>query len=289
MSRTIEQRTNFDGFPKAGELIEMTGLEDIEASQRAISNLLYQHAHDSGGIADPTAVFEIPMATLRHALSKHESGDRLRASLTTLMRVIVRVAYLDGTSEQRIMISGLFRFLDISRRDFATRASLRYGIAHELQSVLERSQRWGRIRAEVYCAMRSKYAMALYEMLELRRNLDRCIETFTIERFRDLMSVKPDAYRVGFDFERSVVEPAVLEVNGLSDMSVSIDLQRKHSRAPFHAATMAWWRKSPAECVMVIRERNRSKAGRMARLKGAAAIMPPGDLLALRGEMDERT
>ena len=41
-------RTNFDGFPKAGELIEMTGLEDIEASQRAISNLLYQHAHDSG-------------------------------------------------------------------------------------------------------------------------------------------------------------------------------------------------------------------------------------------------
>jgi hypothetical protein len=288
MSRTIEQRTNFDGFPKAGELIEMTGLEDIEASQRAISNLLYQHAHDSGGIADPTAVFEIPMATLRHALSKHESGDRLRASLTTLMRVIVRVAYLDGTSEQRIMISGLFRFLDISRRDFATRASLRYGIAHELQSVLERSQRWGRIRAEVYCAMRSKYAMALYEMLELRRNLDRCIETFTIERFRDLMSVKPDAYRVGFDFERSVVEPAVLEVNGLSDMSVSIDLQRKHSRAPFHAATMAWWRKSPAECVMVIRERNRSKAGRMARLKGAAAILPPGDLLSLPGEMDER-
>jgi hypothetical protein len=51
---------------------------------------------------------------------------------------------------------------------------------------------------------------------------------------------------------------------------------------------MAWWRKSPAECVMVIRERNRSKAGRMARLKGAAAILPPGDLLSLPGEIDER-
>jgi len=283
MSRTIEQRTNFDGFPKAGELIEMTGLEDIEASQRAIANLLYQHAHDSGRIADPTAVFEIPMATMRLALSKHQSGDRLRASLIALMRVIVRVAYLDGMSEQRIMISGLFRFLDISRRDLATRATLRYGISHELQNVLERSQRWGRVKAEVYCAMRSKYAMALYEMLELRRNLDRCIETFTIERFRELMSIKPDAYRVGFDFERSVVEPAVLEVNGLSDMSVRIDLQRKHSRAPFHAATMAWWRKSPEELVMVIRERNRSKVGRMARLKGAAAIVPLGTFFSLPG------
>ena len=46
MSRTLEQRSNLDGYPKAGELIEMTGLEDLEASQRAISNLLYQHAHD---------------------------------------------------------------------------------------------------------------------------------------------------------------------------------------------------------------------------------------------------
>jgi hypothetical protein len=199
------------------------------------------------------------------------------------MRVIVRVAYLDGMSEQRIMISGLFRFLDISRRDLATRATLRYGISHELQSILEQSQRWGRVKAEVYWAMRSKYAMALYALLELRRNLDRCIEAFTIEQFRELMSIKPDAYRVGFDFERSVVEPAVLEVNGRSDMSVRIDLQRKHSRAPFHAATMAWWRKSPEELVMVTRERNRSKVGRMARLKGAAAIVSPGTSLSLPG------
>jgi hypothetical protein len=70
MSRTIEQRTNFDGYPKAGEWIEMSGLDDLKASQRAISNLLYQHAHDSGQIAVPGAVFEIPMATVRTAISK---------------------------------------------------------------------------------------------------------------------------------------------------------------------------------------------------------------------------
>jgi hypothetical protein len=84
MSRTLEQRTNLDGYPKAGELIEMTGLEDLEASQRAVSNLLYQHAHDSGRFNEVDAVFEIPMATLRAALSKHESGDRLRESLIAL-------------------------------------------------------------------------------------------------------------------------------------------------------------------------------------------------------------
>lgn len=276
MSRTIAQRTNIDGFPKAGELIEMTGVEDLEASQRAISNLLYQHAHDSGRIAQPDAVFEIPMATLRSALSKHESGDRLRISLVGLMRVVVRVAYVDeshGSREQRIMISGLFRFFDISAKDLTARATLRYGIAHELRRVLERSSRWGRIKAEVFCAMRSKYAMALYEVLELRRNMDRCIETFSIERFREMMGVRADVYKIGFDFQRSVVDPAVLEVNGLSDMGVRIDMHRKHSRAPFHAVTMTWWRKSPDELAAVIRERNRSKVGRMARLKGAVAAV----------------
>jgi plasmid replication initiation protein len=117
--------------------------------------------------------------------------------------------------------------------------------------------------------MKSKYAMALYEMLELRRNLDRCVETLPIDRFRELMSVKPDAYRIGFDFQRSVVDPAVLEVNGLSDMGVKIELHRKHSRAPIHEVTLAWWRKSPEDLAKAIKERNRSKIGRMARLKGS--------------------
>jgi Initiator Replication protein len=275
MSRTLEQRTNHDGYPKAGELIEMTGLEDLEASQRAVSNLLYQHAHDSGRFNEIDAVFEIPMATLRSALSKHESGDRLRESLVALMRVVVRVGYVAEDSEQRIIIAGLFKFFDVARKDLSARATLRYGISSELISVLERSQRWGRIKAEVFCAMKSKYAMALYEMLELRRNMDRCVETFSIDRFREMLGVKTDTYKLGPDFQRFVIDPAVLEVNGLSDLGVRMQLDRKHSRAPIHAVTMAWWRKSPEELATAIRERNRSKVGRMARLKGAVEIATP--------------
>ncbi len=65
--------------------------------------------------------------------------------------------------------------------------------------------------------------------------MDRCLETFTIDRFRELMSVPQDAYRIGFDFQRSLVDTAVLEVNGLSDTAVQIELHRKHAWAPFHA------------------------------------------------------
>jgi len=277
MSRTVSQRTNADGFPKAGELIEMVGLEDLEASQRAVSNLLYQYAHDSGRITEPGAVFEIPLATIRQGLSKHESGDRLRASLVALARVVASVSYVeegkDGKgSQQRIVIGGLFEFFDIARNDMSAGSTLRYGLNSKLVAVIDRSARWGRIKAEVFCAMRSRYAIALYEALALRRNMDRCIETFSIERFREIMAVKADTYKIGSDFQRYVIDPAVLEVNGLSDMGVKAKLERKHARAPINAVTVAWWKKSPDELTAVTKERNRSKIGRMARLKGNVEV-----------------
>jgi hypothetical protein len=279
MSRTIEQRSNLAGYPKAGEWIEMTGLDDLEASQRVLANLLYKHAHDSGRIAEPDAIFEIEMSQLRSAISKHESGDRLRQSLTKLMHVVAQVSYTvdnEGASpEHRVLIAGLFRFFDVSKKDLATRATLRFGISRELITILEKSSRWGRIKAEVFCSMKSKYAVSLYEMIELRRNMDRCIETFPIERFRELLGVKADAYKLGPDFQRYVIDPAVLEVNGLSDLGVTVQLERKHRRAPVHGVTIAWWIKSAEEMQGAMKERNRSKVGRMARLKGAVETLIP--------------
>ena len=108
--------------------------------------------------------------------------------------------------------------------------------------------------------------------LALRRNMDRCIETFSIEKFREMMSVKLNTYRIGTDFQRYVISPAVLEVNGLSDMGVQMEVQRRHPRAPIHAVTVAWWRKSPEELAAVVCERNRSKIGRTARLKGTPKL-----------------
>src|SRR5271154_5181432 len=186
LNRTVEQKTNFSGFPKPGELIEMTGTHVLEASDRAILNLLYQHAHDSGRLLESNAEWEIPLATIRHAFSKHESSDRLRDSLTRLMSVKVNVMYTADNAngaevpEQRVVITGLFDFFDVSAKELAMRATLRYGLPRKLAPILETSGRWGRIKAEIVCSMTSKYAIALYELLQLRSNLDRSVETFSI-------------------------------------------------------------------------------------------------------------
>jgi hypothetical protein len=125
VSRTVEQKTNLLGFPKPGELIEMTGTHALEASDRAILNLLYQHAHDSGRLLDPAAEWEMPLTSIRQAISKHESSDRLKDCLHRLMHVMVNVVYVaedrgDGP-EQRVVITGLFDFFDVSARELTNR------------------------------------------------------------------------------------------------------------------------------------------------------------------------
>ena len=74
---------------------------------------------------------------------------------------------------------------------------------------------------------------------------------------------------------RFVIEPATLEVNGLSDIGVQIALVRRHPRAPVTAVTLAWWKKEGDEFRAAMHERNRSKAGRMARLRGKVEAVQP--------------
>ena len=275
MSLTISQKTNYDGFPKPGELIEISGAHGLEAADRAMLNLLYQHAHDSGNLTDPNAEWEIPFSRLRP--STHESNDRLREALQRLMSVQVSVPYIDRkTDEPRVLITHLFEFFDVSADGAFARPTLRYGLPRSLRPIIARSGRWGRVKAEVVCAMSSRYAMALYEMVQLRAGMERCIEVFTVDRLRDLLGVPPGSYLRGNDLVRFVLEPAAREVNGLSDMGVSVEIRRRNARAPIESVVVAWYRKEGDEFREALRERERSKVGRSSRLRNAVEAASVG-------------
>jgi hypothetical protein len=265
-SLTTAQRTNAAGFPKPSELIEITGAHQLEAADRAIQNLLFQHAHDSGKMTQPDAEWEITFSSIRKTLTKHESNDRVRASLDKLMSIQVVVHYVSARGEPRTMKTHLLEFTDTDDRD-GDNATVRFGIPNKLRAALARSNRWGRVRCEVTYAMASKYSIALYELVCLRINLQNCVEAFPIERFRELLGVPPGSYADGQDFRRKVIDPAVLEVNSLSDMHVDIDLRRKHARAAIHEVAVAWRKQEGDEFRASTKERDRSKIGRRARLR----------------------
>lgn len=266
MALTIQQKTNAVGFPKPAELIEITGTSGLEAQDRALMNALYMHAHDSGDLTKPNAKWELPLASLN--FSTHNTLDRVRESLSRLLGVQVSVTYFDPERTEEVVLQTVLFEHFITSKKGAPSASLRFAIPSELRGILARSDRWGRIKAEVVHAMSSKYAIALYELLRLRANMDNCVETFTYERFRALLGVPKTAYAAGKDFQKFVIDPAVLEINGLSEMGCQIDLFRVHSRAPITKVTVAWWRKDADEQRSAIQELSRSKLGRKARLRG---------------------
>jgi Initiator Replication protein len=266
--RTLAQRTNAAGWPKPAEIIEVTGMGALEAADRAILNLLYQHAHDSGRMDQPGARWEVPMAELR--FSMHDSNDRLRQSLRRLLAVSVDVTYYDPQVGTDVVLqTHLFESFVTPR---SGNAAVRYSMPSDLCLVLARSARWGRIKAEIICAMTSKYAISLYELLALRVNMERCVEYFPIDRFRNLLGVPAGTYERGNDFARSVLDIAALEVNGLSDIGVQIEMKRRSPRAAVEGVTVAWWLKAGDDFRRAIAERNRSKLGRMARLTGKVEV-----------------
>jgi hypothetical protein len=72
-----------------------------------------------------------------------------------------------------------------------------------------------------------------------------------------------------------LTEPAVLEVNGLSDMSVDVSLERRSKFAPIDAVTVTWWRKEGDKFRAAMRERNQSKLHWAARLRGTVETVAP--------------
>ena len=267
MSLTIEQKTNADGFPKAGELIEIAGTSGLEASDRAILNLLYQRAHDSGRFTEPNTAFEMPITDLLH--SKHIGTERIRDSLARLLAVQVRIPIKHPRTGKPALLQTplLHSVITPDKAEPGESALVRYSIPDGLLPVLLTSNRWGRIKAATVCAMASKYAIALYELVQLRANMDRCVEVLPITRFRELMGVAEGTYTRNGNLLHKVIEPAVLEVNALSDLGVAAEIRRRSPRAPIEAVAVTWWKKEGDQFREAIRERERPKLGRRARLK----------------------
>jgi len=271
-SRTLDQRPNLDGFAKAAEVIEIggAGTGQLTAHDRVVLNLLYQHAGQQ--IADDIE-HEIPLKALRPAKS-HNANERVRDSLHRLMTVVVDISAGDE-ARPKILKTHLFDFVELDVNEDDPAAVVRFGVPKKLRTVLAKSGRWGRIKAEIVCAMTSKYAITLYELVQLRARMERCVETFPIARFRELMGVPAGKLTRGHDLERRVLEAAALEVNGLSDIGVTLEPVRKGPKAPITAVSVAWWRKQGDDFREAQRERQRPKFGRLARLRGNVESAEP--------------
>jgi hypothetical protein len=221
---------------KPGELIDIVEVTPLKLSDRRIYNLLIRHAWDR--IEEP----------VEHAIAKkklrgsHNVNARVDESVLRLMGAVAEIrAEADGeASVLRVQLLG--SNVEHCRRD----GMLYYRFPAELRRVIKESRVFARLQTDVMFALSSKYGLALYEMIQKRGNLDYIwFEDFPLERLRALLGVPPGKLTGFKNLNRWALQPAMAEVNALSEFGVEAVALFEGRRVV--AVRLAWRRKSEAK------------------------------------------
>jgi len=255
--RTLEAKPNADSLIKPGELIDLIEVTPLTLTDRRIYNQLLENAWDA---IDKPVTHVISKSALR---GNHNSYDRVGESLERLMSAIVKISVLwnGEPAVERVQLLG--GNIEVGNAE----GMLEYEIPSRLRKIIRNSQVFARLQREVMFALSSKYALTLYEMVQKRGNLRwKASETLTLAALRGIMGVPKGKLSSWSNLKLRAIDPAVSEVNALSDYMVEI-LPIKTGRAVTHVE-LRWWRKDGDARGAADRALQFSKVGRRIKAEG---------------------
>lgn len=262
--RTMDARPNAESLIKPGELVDLVEVTPLTLADRRIYNQLLENAWDA---IDKPVTHIIPKSLLR---GSHNSNDRVGESIERLMAAIVKieVTWEGKPAIQRVQLLG--GNIESVRSD----GLLEYEIPARLRKIIHNSNVFARLQREVMFALSSKYSLTLYEMVQKRGNLRwKSSEKFTLEALRGVLGVPKGKLTSWSNLKLRAIEPAVAEVNALSDYMVEI-LPLKTGRSVTHVQ-LHWWRKDGEASGKVERALSFSKVGRRVKAEDRSETVQP--------------
>lgn len=282
MARTLAQRPNGKGFPKPGELIEFRSRRELTLQDRRILNLLIEHAGPQ--IASDRA-HRIAMRALR---CRHKGGERVRDSIVRLMETIVIVPTRDSHGNAATERGVFLDSTTTTDDEDAPGAEVVYSFSRTMRRVISNSHYWGRLKRHILCAFQSKFSLALYEAICLRAELSVSEQELSVEKFREILGLSSSALLAANNLKQRAIDPAMREVNGLSDFWVEVEAIRQGGalRGTVTGYRLRWRRKTDEEWRAVLDELARPKIGRRERLKGTTETVMDYTLAQATGTPD---
>jgi hypothetical protein len=249
---------------KPGELIDVREMKPLTLYDRRSFTLLVANAWDE---IEEDKDHVIPKAVLR---GSHDSNDRIRDTVHRLMATIVETDVIRN-GKKFVRSTQLLGPTDREDGDDET-GVLYYSFPKAMRTIIKNSTTYGRLRTEVMFCFSSKYALALYEMLQKRGNLKhKNTEEWSVEAFRKLLGVPKKRLPRFADFRVKAIDPAVAEVNALGDYLVQIEGIR--TGRSITKIRMIWFAKDEQGLKAAYTEVQKHKAGRKARIGGTAEVI----------------
>jgi hypothetical protein len=263
--RTVEVEPDAYSLIKPGELVDIVEVSPLTLHDRRVYNLLILNAW--GSITEPKE----HCIHKRELRGSHNVNFRVGESIERLMGAIARVQIVrDGKTYIRRV-----QLLAPTDESTDNDGLLYYSFHAGLRSIIKQSAQFARLQKDVMFSFSSKYALALYEMVQKRGNLKhKWSEEFPLDRFRALLGVPSDKLTQFFHLKQRAIDPAVLEVNGLGEFGCKVEPVLKGRKVT--ALRLSWWAKSLEQKKASFKELRVSRVGRRARLLGTVEkVVPP--------------
>jgi Initiator Replication protein len=170
----------------------------------------------------------VSLAEVKNFLgSEHESNDRVRASFSRLSKVALDFDIFGDDKRARDKMGGSGEGEWVACSLLWARGSkdgsghVTFGFPPPLRPLLATPAMYARLRLAVIGQFRSKYAITLYELLEVYSNRESPVWHAAVEDLRALMGVRNKMPNFK-DFRSRVLDPAVSEINDKSDITVEV-------------------------------------------------------------------
>lgn len=243
---------------KPRELVDIIELTPLSRNESILYNQLLANAWNN---IRTQPVHKVLKASLR---GTHDSNDRLDDAFDKLMSAWAKIRARDP--QTGAMTTLRIHLLGTNAEEDRASGYFYYTFPPDLLAVIGQSRAWATIKSHIMYALRSKYSIRLYEMIERRVGLTKQFEEITVDEFRALLGV-PDGKLDRFsDLNKYALKPALEEVNHLTDFVVRIAAVKK-GRA-VEKLLLSWDRKTPDQVTAAHNERERSRIGRQARWRG---------------------
>jgi plasmid replication initiation protein len=251
--------TNMGRIIKPRELVDIIELTPLNRSETILYNQLLAHAWNN---IKTQPIHKVLKASLR---GSHESNDRLHEAFDRLMGAWAKIRARDPQTGE--MATFRVHLLGANKEEDKNDGYFYYTFPPDLLAVISQSKAWATIKSHIMYALRSKYSIRLYEMVERRIGLVKQYEEFTLEEFRAMLGVPNGKLERFADFNKYCLKPALEETNQLTDFDVEV-MAIKKGRA-VEKLQLNWYKKSPAALKRAYDERERSRVGRQSRWHGS--------------------
>lgn len=247
---------------KPKELIEWLGAESLTLGDRRRFNLMLINAWPD--IATDV-VHEIPKAALR---GSNKDNDRIEATVLRMMQLTPKTE-IDHKGRK---FTQLFHILELTQTEIEEegecRGLLRYSFSRTFRNIIKNSTQYAQLKKEVIYALPSKYALALYEVVAKRINLEKTSEVVDIKTFRSWLGVEEGKLVRYSNFHNRAIKPSITSINALAEFECAAEPVKRGQKVV--GVLLSWKKKNIAAKVATLREVQGSKVGRQARIEGRA-------------------